>query len=94
MFLYSPLACWKLAYTENQHYSGECSDGEGNTRVSFSEIFFGSPSFGVMMETPRPGRDESGPYAPPEIAPKDGELSIFSLDRVRTNPKLESNNDL
>jgi hypothetical protein len=26
----------------------------------------GSPSFGVMMETPRPGRDESGPYAPPK----------------------------
>ena len=33
----------------------------------------GSPSFGVIGQRPHPGRDESGPYAPLVITPKDGE---------------------
>ncbi len=40
MFLNSPLACWKLAYAENEDYSGASSDGEGNSRVLLSEFFF------------------------------------------------------
>jgi hypothetical protein len=36
----SPLAYWKLAYAENEDYSGASSDGEGNSRVFLSEFFF------------------------------------------------------
>jgi hypothetical protein len=44
-------------------------------RQQFLEWLFTSSSttVGLVRERPHPGRDESGPYAPPRITPKDGE---------------------
>src|SRR5436305_9264171 len=42
----------------------------------------GSPSFVVIGEMPHPGRDKSGPYAPPIITPKDGDPYVFVFERL------------